>query len=346
VPKPKEISQVSSQSFVYDGNVLFFSPYKSEKQKTNVKTPTEKIASFSTGESVVRKGNTITYGTYPPADPFAELKFHVHFENPKAALTIPTLTREFQISHWLGEISVQEDFFLRNDGARLKGQFSRLQHQQTANYHASIPIVKKLSFKFPPGAHSAYFKDDVGNVSTSNFREGKTNSVLDIRPRYPIFGGWNYTWFHGYRVPIDVLLRQVGADTYMVKIPFVENINEMTVDKAVLKVMLPEGAKDIKISTPFPVDAQSITIYHTYLSSTGHHLVTLEKFNVVREHTSPILITYTYPFWANFQKPLVTAAAIVVLFFVSMIWGRIPKSIGADKSHNRHSQHRHHKKSK
>jgi oligosaccharyltransferase complex subunit alpha (ribophorin I) len=304
--------------------------------------------SYSTGENVARKGSTITYGLYQSIKAFTVLELQVHFENSKAALTVPTLTREFQISHWLGEISVQEDFFLRNDGARLKGQFSRLQHQQTVNYHASVPIVKQLSFKFPPGAHSAYFKDDVGNVSTSNFREGKSNSVLDIRPRYPIFGGWNYTWFHGYKVPIDVLLRQGGADTYIVKIPFVENIGEMTVDKAVLKVTLPEGAIDIKIFTPFSVDAQSITTHHMYLSSTGHPLITFEKFNVVREHSSPILITYTYPFWANFQKPLVAAAAISVLFFVSMIWGRIPKSIGTDKSHNRHhhNHHHHHKKSK
>ena len=140
---------MGTQFFVYNGDALLLTPYATERQKLKIKLPTEKIASFSSGDGVVQKGNTITYGPYTAAQALAQQPLRIHFEQPKAAITIPTLTREFQISHWLGEAKVQEDFALRNDGPKLKGHFSRLQYQQSTPYHNSFPLVKHLSFRFP-----------------------------------------------------------------------------------------------------------------------------------------------------------------------------------------------------
>lgn len=35
-----------------------------------------------------------------------------------------------------------------------------------------------------------YFRDEIGNISTSHARFGLANTEVELRPRYPLFGGW------------------------------------------------------------------------------------------------------------------------------------------------------------
>lgn len=124
---------------------------------------------------------------------------------------------------------------------RLKGQFSRLEFQQSVYAHPQTNVLKSLVFTLPTGARDPYYRDEVGNVSTSNFRTNARKSTLELRPRYPLFGGWNYTWYHGYNVPLQNFLKTKG-EKYILNVPFLETIKNATVDKAIVKVVLPEGA--------------------------------------------------------------------------------------------------------
>lgn len=94
----------------------------------------------------------------------------------------------------------------------------------------------------PASARDPYFRDEVGNVSTSNFRNEDKKSVLEIRPRYPLFGGWNYTWYQGFNADLGSYVHKAKSGKYVLNINFVENVKEMIVDKAVIRVVLPEGS--------------------------------------------------------------------------------------------------------
>jgi oligosaccharyltransferase complex subunit alpha (ribophorin I) len=101
---------------------------------------------------------------------------------------------------------------------RLKGQFSRLAHQQS-KFHATKPaqVLAELSLRLPPSAHSVYYYDTIGNVSTSHFRPGATigtgrrarviDGILELRPRYPVLGGWNYSFTVGWDSPLGEALK-------------------------------------------------------------------------------------------------------------------------------------------
>lgn len=102
--------------------------------------------------------------------------------------------------------------------------------------------MKGLTFDLPVSAHDPYFRDEVGNVSTSHFRVEDKKSVLEITPRYPLFGGWNYTWYHGYNADLGSYVHKTKGK-YLLNVNFVENIKDMTVDKATIRVVLPEGSK-------------------------------------------------------------------------------------------------------
>ncbi|RUS23765.1 Ribophorin I, partial [Jimgerdemannia flammicorona] len=269
---PQEIPQVAKQLLKYTGNIFVFSAYLSEKQKTVVKLPTTNVVTYTEGEAASKSGNLITYGPFSSIPPHKQTEFFVHYENTKPLLTFSRVRRELEVSHWGGNLAVEEHFELKHDGARaqdicilhaaditvnlpflipsiphslcrLKGQFSRIQFQQSAYVHHQTIVLKALTFKLPAGASDPYYRDEIGNVSTSNFRATPRETTLELRPRYPLFGGWNYTWYHGYNLPLDAFARsRKETGVYVLNVPFLETIANATVDRAIVRIVLPEGA--------------------------------------------------------------------------------------------------------
>lgn len=66
----------------------------------------------------------------------------IHFENNSPFLTISSIIRTIEVSHW-GNIAVEETIDLRHTGAVLKGPFSRYDYQRQSD--SGISSVK--SFK-------------------------------------------------------------------------------------------------------------------------------------------------------------------------------------------------------
>jgi oligosaccharyltransferase complex subunit alpha (ribophorin I) len=90
---------------------------------------------------------------------------------------------------------------------------------KTTNPH----VLTALTFLLPPSIHSPYYVDIVGNVSTSRFQPSKPRkdplsevksakdlSRLDIFPRYPVLGGWNYTFEIGYQGGLNMISRKLS----------------------------------------------------------------------------------------------------------------------------------------
>lgn len=67
-------------------------------------------------------------------------------------------------------------------------------------------------------------------------------SQLELKPRYPILGGWNYSFVIGYDVPLEDQLRSDGARKVL-SVPFLTGYKDMAVDDVELRIVLPEGAK-------------------------------------------------------------------------------------------------------
>lgn len=110
----------------------------------------------------------------------------------------------------------------------------------------------------PPNVYSPYFIDEVGNVSTSRFRSSpKTSftssikgprpgdhSLLELTPRYPLLGGWNYTFSIGYQQPLqDVLRHDSRKGRYVLAVPFLTPLKGIAVDEITFRIVLPEGAQ-------------------------------------------------------------------------------------------------------
>ncbi|KAI8993300.1 Ribophorin I [Pilobolus umbonatus] len=296
---PAKLPQIARQFSVYATNSYFISPYFTKEVKTTVVTPTKNIASHKgAGDQSGISGNKVTYGPYHNIPPFSFSMATCHFENPKPLITITELQRDIEISHWGNNIAVEEHYALHNDGASLDKEFNRVQYQMTAHIHDQLNVLRELHFTLPASARDVYFRDEIGNVSTSNFRVEKEKAVLDIQPRYPVFGGWNYTWYQGYNADLGQFVHK-SKTGYILNIKYVDNVNDMTIDKAVVRVILPEGAVLSKITMPFRLDQSSEEKHYTYFDSTGRQMIILTKNNVIRDHEEYFQVNWTSLAWMS-----------------------------------------------
>jgi oligosaccharyltransferase complex subunit alpha (ribophorin I) len=110
-------------------------------------------------------------------------------------------------------------------------------------------ILRELNLALPPSSYKPYYYDTIGNVSTSHFRpsrDGKiAKALLQVTPRYPVLGGWNYTFTVGWDMPLVGYLKNSaeGRARKVLSVPFLTGLKDVAVDEAEVSVILPEGAR-------------------------------------------------------------------------------------------------------
>jgi oligosaccharyltransferase complex subunit alpha (ribophorin I) len=172
----------------------------------------------------------------------------VRYEFTKPLTHSKLLERDIEVSHWGGNIAIEERHWLTNRAATLKNQFSRVAWQQSSYYNPPTSALKEMRFPLTVGSVDAYFIDDIGNVSTSRFRSNLREANLELKPRYPLFGGWNYSFKVGWNGELKNYLRYIkgASDSYVLKVPFLEGPKQaegVEYERVVTRVVLPEGAR-------------------------------------------------------------------------------------------------------
>ncbi|KAF9596640.1 hypothetical protein IFM89_012763 [Coptis chinensis] len=89
---------------------------------------------------------------------------------------VQELLREVEISHW-GSVQVTEHYKLVHAGARHKGIFSRVEYQSRPSIRG-ISSFKHLLVQLPPRVHSVYYRDGIGNISTSRLHVGAKKGCI------------------------------------------------------------------------------------------------------------------------------------------------------------------------
>lgn len=55
-----------------------------------------------------------------------------------------------------------------------------------------------------------YYRDEIGNISTSHLQVLDDSVEVEIRPRFPLFGGWKTHYIIGYNLPSYEYLYNLG----------------------------------------------------------------------------------------------------------------------------------------
>ncbi|KAF2152588.1 Ribophorin I [Myriangium duriaei CBS 260.36] len=339
-PLPALIDQSSKQYVEFRFSTYTSSAYKTIKQKTNLKLSTTDVPDYTTFEKTSegkddpqKQGTTFTYGPYADIPAGALQQASVRYEYTKPLLHVSLLERDIEVSHWGGNIATEERYWLENRGAQLKSQFSRLKWQQMQYYNPPTSAAKQFTVPLAPGSLNPYFIDDIGNVSTSRFRSNAKEALLELKPRYPIFGGWKYKFRIGWDANLKNSLRKLKAGPgYVLKVPFLEGPKEaegVEYGRVVLRIILPEGADNIKYETNAPIVSSETSRHRTFMDTLGRTTLELVALNVADEaRDRNVVVTYDYPFLAGFRKPIVIFSSILGLFGAAWVVSQLDVSIG------------------
>uniref|UniRef100_A0A8B9SC21 Dolichyl-diphosphooligosaccharide--protein glycosyltransferase subunit 1 n=1 Tax=Apteryx owenii TaxID=8824 RepID=A0A8B9SC21_APTOW len=285
-PYPTHITQSEKQFVVFEGNHYFYSPYFTKTQTTRVKLASRNVESYTKLGNPSRTEDMIEYGPFKDIPPYSQDTLKVHYENNSPFLTITSMTRVIEVSHW-GNIAVEETVDLKHTGAVLKGPFSRYDYQRQPD--SGISSVKSFKTILPAAAQDVYYRDEIGNISTSHLLVLDDSVEMEIRPRFPLFGGWKTHYIIGYNLPSYEYLYNLG-DQYALKMRFVDHVfDEQVTDSLTVKIILPEGAKNIHVDSPYEINRASDELHYTYLDTFGRPVIVAHKSNLVEQHIQDIV---------------------------------------------------------
>lgn len=132
---------------------------------------------------------------------------------------------------------------MTNAGPQLIGQFSRLRHMmslaraspQMAMMGGNVPdaaraAIDSVTARLPKDARWAYYRDDIGNISTSNTKLKTAEVEISLSPRFPLYGGWRSVFKFGYSLPFKGYLTRGAKDTQRLRLQFASPIADALVD--------------------------------------------------------------------------------------------------------------------
>ena len=178
--------------------------------------------------------------------------------------------------------------------------------------------MKSLNIPLRIGSLDPYFTDDIGNVSTSRFRSNAKEANLEIKPRYPVFGGWKYSFRIGWDGNLKTFLRKLkSGDGYVLKVPFLEGpkMGEgVSYEKVGVRVILPEGATNVKFETAVPLVAEEVSSHKTFMDTLGRTTLKLTAMNVVDgSRDQDLIVSLDFDALTSFPLRLVIASNFIVL---------------------------------
>ncbi|KXZ52725.1 hypothetical protein GPECTOR_8g119 [Gonium pectorale] len=328
VPFPAEVTQQDPQLMLYKDNVYVLSPYQVSAQTTEVVTPTSNIKSYTEEKPVSKTDKKIKYGKYDLIKPWTTKQLSVHFENGKSFKHMLTYVKEIEVSHW-GNIYVEEKYEIKNAGAQHSGSFSRLKYAHA--YNGKGNSFRDLRAVLPASAHSLYYVDLIGNISSSNVRKTLSSTVLELELRYPLMGGWKVDFTIGYSVPLTGFLTRTPAGKRRLSMDLSTPFEDVFVEDAIIKVVLPEGASGIEAILPYDME-KSFETKFTYLDTTGRPVLVLHRRNLASpEHSAKFSVDYSFGAVHTLREPLLLITVFFGLFVAIIAYNRMEFTITRDE---------------
>ncbi|KAK9807214.1 hypothetical protein WJX73_009902 [Symbiochloris irregularis] len=335
-PRPAEIEQGETQRVVYEGHHYLLSPYFIKSQTTKVKLPSSQVDAYTKEKPTQLSGNTLTYGPYGDHKPFSLLaqqsRMRVHYETNAPFLEALTLTRDIEVSHW-GNVYVEERYKLQHTGARHKGTWSRLDYMTKAVMGVGN-VIPEFKAVLPAGAHSIYYRDAIGNVSTSRTSPSLASVEVNLRPRYPLLGGWKVDFIFGWSLPLHQAVRKTKGGGYELAVQFSPSITGVVVQDMDIQVALPEGATHLRPSAPHPF-TNTTSKRFSYLDLFGRPLLNLHAKNLVAVADDELTVSYRLSSFNLLLEPGLLIGAFAIAFGIAIAFSRSELSLGGSSKGSR-----------
>ena len=336
-PFPSKIKQTGDQSMKFNGNLHHFSPYKTRRSQITVTVPSSKIHSYAPKENSRHSSKTVTYDIFKDLEANLQQQMDYHYQANIPYISTHYLLRQIEVSHW-GNVAVKDNADVRHLGAKLDGSFSRVQYAEHGGDESTGGHwVPKLTAKLPAFAENVFYRDAIGNISTSRLRQHKDRVEVELRPRTPLFGGWKSDYTLGFNLPSEKALFYDSKDNsrFTLKMKAIDELyKDQVIDQVEIQIILPEGATNIEVKVPAGYNRAHDEVIFTYLDMyTGRPVIKLRADSLAGKSLEQNLkVSYTFARSAIIREPLMTIVFFMMFFIFVMFIVRLDLTIGDDGS--------------
>jgi oligosaccharyltransferase complex subunit alpha (ribophorin I) len=348
-PYPEEISQVARHSVLYEAALHVASPYPVASEETTVvfadpppAEETEKAKAYASpllsaspragavaGKGSIKWGPFSDLGAWAPGR--SEETLQVRWIRDKPLVYSDRVVREVTVYPWSG-VSERLDFRVSNGGAKITGSFSRFHHLQGG----FVKAINDFNVVLPREATDLYYRDEIGNISTSKVTRDAAvpsqnilpqgfgvleGTVLNAVPRYPLLGGWKATFELGYTVPWKSQVQRLSNGRHRLTTLYGSPLFPATVGELELRIVLPEGARNPQVRLPHGLTGVEVSedTKVTWFDVHGRPVVVLRGKDLIEDHRIPLTVDFEYSMLWMLKEPLMFLAALAAIFLVGRL---------------------------
>lgn len=331
---PKSIRLGENQLLVFEDELRLRSKYRVTSEKVVIKFLAGTVVERTVPASMRFKDNKIVHqvGQDEPDGGFL-----VHFSLNSHLVYFDSVSRTIEISHW-GNVKVREEYSGANLAARNKGEFhrrelmilsgqgfARMRNPGTVlpqNTHVCLFVDHILPYR----ATGLEYFDQIGNISYSNaWRVGSSHTVLQIQPRSPLMGGWQFDYTVEYNLPLEtVVFYDQELQLYMLNLTMAPSAKGVYSENVSTQIRFPTGSSDISIDFPANRNIPSLA----QNEELGHYFGWLDIFKprpvlvynmssyFVPEH---LLLNYKFQAYYRVRSHMVTFSGTFLISFLVLV---------------------------
>ena len=292
-----------------------------------MKLASPNVESYTKLGDPTRHGSLLDHGPSHDTPAYRQGSFRALPESNSLFLTVSSMARVIEVSRW-GDIAVEEHVNPKHMGAVLKGSFSRCDYDRRTDSGSSS--IHSFETILPASAQDVYHRDEMGSIYTRHLLILDDSVEMEVKPRFLLFGRWKTHYIIGYNLPSYEYLYNLG-DQYMLKMRLVDHVfDEQVIDSLTVKIILPEGARNIQVDSPHEISRAPDERHYTYLGTFGRPVIVAHKENLVEQHIRDIVAHCTFSKVRMLQEPLLLVAAFSILPFTVIICVRLDLSTTKD----------------
>lgn len=331
---PKAIRLGENQLLVFEDKLRLRNKYKVVKEKIVIQFLAGTIIERVIPANMKRQENKIVHLVSQDEQ---DDKFLVHFSLNNHLVYFDSVSRIIEISHW-GNVKVKEEYSGVNMAAQNKGEFhrkemmilsgqgfARMRNPGTVlpqNTHVCLFVDHVLPYR----AVGLEYYDQIGNISYSNaWRVGASHTMLQIQPRSPLMGGWQFDYTVEYNLPLEtVVFYDHSLKLYMLNLTMMPSAKGIYSENVNTQIRFPTGSSDISIYFPANNNIPSL-IQNDEL---GHYFGWLDIFKprpvLIYNMTSyyipeQFLLNYKFQAYYRIKSHMITFSGTFLISFLTFI---------------------------
>ena len=266
---------------------------------------------------------SLKYGPYKDVKPLSYDFMRVHYKLDEPIPIFTDAERTIEVSHW-GNIEVREHFEIFNEAAGINGEFSRVDYN-SYNPNSGKTAIKEIESDLPVHIRGLSYYDFIGNISSSNALRTDSEVKFNIQPRFPIFGQWKTDFNQDFNLQTrhNLFYDMKRPNHFVLDVPVLHHYTDILAETYTLKIILPEGATNIKVNIPFEVDQIEESLVFSYLDWIGRPARTIKIDNAIAvNHAHNLQVTYTFESSSQLIEPVYVIGFLFSIFLFVIAFNR------------------------